>query len=315
MGESVKILLLRGAVPQDRSPSEIKYKNLGECNDIYSLLANELGDEKTEVLYWGKSRVAVYDPTYTDRWVKDLTYYVPDFKPDVILARGGFEETFPFLKRFPKAFKVYYGAGKRYLPKGFTDYNLTLQDSPEQLAKATKKFPTMHHVLWWKPVSHHFKPQNIKPKYDGVFVAIHPRDKRKNVKWVYKNLPKDFKLLQIGNTPDFKVPKNVKIVKALRKDMPRLLSKGKCLLAPYGPGDSAPRVFSEAVACGVPIVAFDDVRIWKEAYEGRVVWASKKDFFKKATQATKPTISTEAFSIERVSEYLKGVIHGYLKNG
>jgi hypothetical protein len=83
----MKLILLRGSVPTDRNPNEIKYGSLEKNNDIYELMAERLGDEGCEIVYWGGK----YEKRYTEKcrvkWVKNLKKYRPPFDTDLRLSR------------------------------------------------------------------------------------------------------------------------------------------------------------------------------------------------------------------------------------
>jgi len=127
-------LLLRGAVPQDRDPKEIMFDKLEDNDDVWTQLAVALmspGD-KLKIWYYDPSekypRQVQYSPDIEEIW------YYGDWKkakkwpkgygyePDIIFARGGFENYLPVFKAFPKAYKIYYGAGKRYLPSPIPEW-------------------------------------------------------------------------------------------------------------------------------------------------------------------------------------------------
>ena len=140
----MKFLMLRGQVPTDRNPKEIVFDKIEEVDDVWSLLIYEMTsyEDQTELWYWGGNRSKLFAPNFLERWVPSFETYRNDFVPDVIFCRGGFQEYHPVLERFPKAIKIYYGAGRRFLPQpGFYDYDIILQDSPEQVEICKEKFP------------------------------------------------------------------------------------------------------------------------------------------------------------------------------
>ena len=55
----MKLLLLRGQVPQDRDPRQIMFDSLTECDDVWTQLVARLAeDDYGEVWYWnGRRRV------------------------------------------------------------------------------------------------------------------------------------------------------------------------------------------------------------------------------------------------------------------
>ena len=259
----MKLLMLRGAVPKDRNPKEIMFDSIDHDDDIWTNLAYGLGDE-VEIAYWGGNRETVYDDKCVVRWVKSFKHYEPIFEPDIIWARGGFPEYLPILRRFPNAKKIYYGSGIRYIPNDDIKYHMVLCDTVAQKIKLAKK--GYNAKLYIKPSVDIFKPIQVTKKYDIAFVANGGQAKIKNIKWVYKTVPKDLKVLHLGLPSKYKPPENVKCVRAIKSDMPKLLNMCKIGIIPYSSYDSAPRALIEMIACGLPIVVSDEVNIWQEKY-------------------------------------------------
>ena len=273
----MRILLLRGQVPKDRPSQEICHKSIDEEDDIYSIMASRLGDEHCEILYEGGKRTVQYSEKCFVRWIPSFRDYKPYREPDVIWARGGFPFYKPILKQFPTATKIFYGAGKRYIPKDNIKYDLVLADSIEQQAKIREH--GFKSELWTKPAAPQFKPIDKQKVYDICFVAAIPEDERKNVKWVYETCPQELTVLQLGYEPrKMKVPKNFRVRRLQRHDVPRAMSKCRVGIAPYLKADSAPRAMVEMIACGLPVVCLDTVRTTidattasKEAFWDRVM--------------------------------------------
>ena len=115
----MKLLFLRGQVPQDRDPQEIVFDRIEDCDDVWTQLAFALTgpNDSTELWYWGGKRKQAFSANFTERWLPSFDAELPNFEPDAIMCRGGFSTYHSVLKRFPKAFKIYYGAGQRFLPQ------------------------------------------------------------------------------------------------------------------------------------------------------------------------------------------------------
>jgi len=171
--ENMKLLFLRGSVPTDRDPKQIMYENLHECCDVWTQLARSLSiNGYGEVWYWGGNRTVEYAENFIERWVP--TYDInPTFVPDVIFARGGFPQYDIVMKKHPSAFKIYYGAGKRFIPQNkFKKYDLIIVDTPKQLAKVRKSCPDIRSELFIKPAADNiFSPIDIEKEYDVIFSA------------------------------------------------------------------------------------------------------------------------------------------------
>jgi len=262
----MRLIFLRGAVPKDRDPNEIKWTSLMDSVDLWEHLACRFGDQ-VDVVYWGGERKVEYALGKRVIWVKSLAEYIPPWKPDVIFDRGGFKETHSFLKKH-RCFKIYYGAGVRSLPNaGYTDYNLTLQDSKKRLAEAKSAFPNMKHILWTKPAIDEFYPKPYEAKaYDVCYIANGTQADIKGIKWVYQTVPKSIKVLHLGNKSKYKKPSNVKVRRVIKEKMPSQISRCKVGILPYSDTDSAPRALPEMLACNLPVVALNTVHINSDAY-------------------------------------------------
>jgi len=267
----MKFLMLRGQVPVDRNPQEIVFDDVEKLDDVWSLLFHSLlnKDDLGELWYWGGTRKKKFTYNFVERWVPSFKDYEGDFIPDVIFCRGGFPEYHPILKRFPKAVKIYYGAGRRFLPQpGFFDYDIILQDSIEQVELCKEKFPEALTTLFIKPAADNiFYPIKCRKEYDVCFPA-NAVQTFKGHKFVYGTVPKDIKLLNLGNKNDrYKYPSNVTSYKALRTEMCENINKCKVgIVAVNSSIDSCPRVIPEMLACGIPIVVLNGTRFWNEKY-------------------------------------------------
>jgi len=235
------------------------FNSLDKESDVWTHLAMAMGDE-VQVLYWGGERVVSYGEKKHVIWTRKISDFAPAFDPDIIFARGGFPEYHGLLRRYPNAFKIYYGAGKRHLPiKGFSDYQLTLQDSDKQLRRAKKKFPGIKHILWTKPVPPQFYPRDVKKEFDVCYIANGGQADIKRIPWVYKTAPSDLKILHLGIKSKYKPPKNVTRLRVQRGEMPEWISKCRVGVVPYKSIDSAPRALYEMLACGLPLLVCDEV--------------------------------------------------------
>lgn len=269
-------LLLRGEVPQDRSPQEIVFNTIEEVDDTWSQLffAMIKPEDQAELWYWGGNREHKFAENFTERWVPNFATYKSDFIPDVIFCRGGFKEYHPVLKRFPNAFKIRYGAGRRFLPcQGFYDYDLLLQDSKEQLRICKQKFPHIPCSLFIKPAADSlFYPiDGIEKEYDVCFPA-NGMTVRKGHDFIYHTLPKDISVLNLG-FPSSRAakPDNVVSYPVIKSEMNKHIQKCKVgIIASTLQGtmswDSCPRTLPELLSCGLPVVVLDELEFWAEKY-------------------------------------------------
>jgi len=264
------ILLLRGQVPRDRDPRQIMFDSLDECDDVWTQLAARMASGGYgEVWYWGGRREVEYRADFTERWLPDLGSADRDFDPDIILARGGFREYDAVFRRHPRAFKVYYGAGRRSVPTGFTGYDLVLVDSPEQLAEARARLPGVGAALFAKPAAENvFYPRPGPKEHDVIFVG-NGAGADKGHAFVLPGLPAGLRMVQVGIAPEAlraAYPRVLFTGWVPRRDIPALYGRSRAAICCCGPADSCPRVVPEALACGCPILVLDGVRLWRDMY-------------------------------------------------
>lgn len=278
-------------------------RNIKHRTDMWLDLFEELVGKDDRGFIWYVSRKNRLYHYTTNIWI--VTGSTDELSTvDYLFCRGGHKEYIPIIKKCKKAYKTYYGAGRRMFPQDGIRYDMILVDCDEDLQKATKLYPKSKIVLWTKPAAKHFKPVEMEKKYDLCFVAPNPKDKRKRVKWVYKTLPKDQRMLQLGNP--IKAPKNVKVKRVSAIKMPKVYSKCRILIAPYTEADSSPRCITEAMACGMPVVVMNTV---KHNYDNCYI-ETKKTFWNRVLKLSKEnTVPIGiAHSLERAANFLKGKI-------
>ena len=265
----MRLLLLRGSVCKDRPWTEIEHKTIEEEDCIYIQMAYHLTEgDYGEVWLQGKpTRSVCYRPGFHVRWMKKIKHgHFLGGKPDVIIARGGFPMYDDVLKKFPKALKVRYGAGQRFLPSGFTDYQLLLVDATTQLITAKRMFPKIPVEFILKPAPDNLiYPVDVPKKYDVCYIANATQEKIKGIKWVYKTFPKDMTMLHLGFKPKRNHP-GIRQKRVLRHEIAKQISQCRVGIIPYDTIDSMPRAMVEMMACGLPVVTFESVRYWKERY-------------------------------------------------
>ncbi len=167
--------------------------------------------------------------------------------------------------------------------KGFTNYNLIIQDSVPQIRKCKSVYPDIPMSLFIKPA-----PDNIMVPYDReksyhiCFPANGSQYKIKGHEFVYSTVPSRLNVLNLGNGSPCKKPSNVVSHRVLRKDIAKEYSKCKCgIVCSNASVDSCPRVIPEMLACNLPIVVLDSVRFWEDKYinEKTGIIASKENFW------------------------------------
>jgi len=305
-------LFLRGEYDKNNA------ENLKNDTDMWcQLFAELIGNDRGYIWFLDKKHPFDWIP-YADSGVavspvKDIVEGTKG--PTHLFARGGFDYYDPIVKKCKNAYKIYYGAGERFLPKKH-HYDLILVDTQEQKKKGEKKFPKSKVALWIKPAARHFKPVECKKKYDVCFVAdCHSKYQEdfKRVKWVYDTVPKNLKVLHLGQS-SIKPPKNVTVKKVPRLKMPEMISQCNVGIVPYKSKDSAPRVIPEMMACGLPVVCLDSVNINIYCYRGFIT--EKKHFWDCIERTNDPLwqkLVVEYYntnmSLIPAIKYLKGLIN------
>ena len=319
----MKLLFLRGQVPQDRDPKQITYDKLEDNCDVWTQLASLLSDDYGEIWYWNGKREKKYRPSFIEKWIPDFKKYTPNFTPDVIFARGGFPEYDVVLQKFTKAFKIYYGAGKRFLPQSsFKNYNLILVDTPEQLQQVKAKFPNIKSELFIKPAADNiFYPQQSPQKeYDVIFCSNEHKAGIKGHNFILPKLT-NYKVIQVGIASKSLIQKypNITFTQWIpRKQIPSLYGKSKVAVICCSNVDSCPRIIPEALACNCPILVLDTVNLWKEKYinsqTGRI--ANSENFMNELDKMVQDYQSYSPYeyykkelSLSVSANYIKGIIN------
>lgn len=303
-------LFLRGEVPTDRPKEEIVHSRLEDNDCMWIHLFHELmrDGDTGEVVYFGGKREHSYNKSYTEKWVN--RGYTPAEKPDIIFARGGLPVYDKSLKRLTDVYKIYYGAGKRYLPESDIQYDCVLVDDERQLRKAEQK--GFNARIWNKPPAPLFGPKNVSKYYDVCYVAdgrFKLRAKIKGVKWMYRTVPEDLKVLHLGWSGKYTPPENVTVKRVLRNDVPFEMSKCRIGMVPYTTYDSAPRVIPEMSACGLPIVASNEVRFASKNYPN-AIRCERDEMWRTAKMALnmRQNVSIPNNSVKLSAEYIRSLI-------
>lgn len=298
-------LFLRGE--WDKNNAE----NIKNDTDMWCQLFGELARQDTgNIWFKGKGYLTTQK---INAWSPEF-----DFKKTThIFARGGFGYFDSIIKKCENAYKIYYGAGSRYLPEKGIHYDLILVDTPTQRKGVLKKYPDTRCELWVKPAARHFKPVDVKKEYDVAFVAdCHSKyqENFKRVKWVYKTVPKDLKMLHLGKS-SIKPPKNVTVRKVSRLKMPEMYSKCHTSIIPYKGKDSCPRVVSESMACNVRPFILDSVQsptYGLTKLSKNEIWFAISRFieiFKDRSDNEVAKYYQENYSLEKAVAHLKGLIN------
>ena len=269
MSKASHLLFLRGKLPLDFRPDRLEYKTIDQCEDMWTVLCERLSRKfnHTQLWYYGagkNQKQKKVTPKFTECWIE--LSKLPSFKPDIIIARGGFPDYLSICNKFPNTKKVYYGAGVRYKPnKGRWD--LVLVDSKVQ----RNKIPGSR--LFIKPAADNlFKPFHLEKKYDVCFMANAPQAEIKQHRLAFSSIAQTgLTMLHLGlvNNKLKKWARGSNITFGgwhRRHKLPKLIGQCKIGLVCSTSYDSCPRVLPEFLACGLPVVALRKMNFWHKKY-------------------------------------------------
>ena len=259
----MRYILLRGRF------DERTQNSIDTDDDMWTqLVAGLAGEGDTCTIYYRGENAVNYQYKKNCVITTDHSAIV-DGKDVVVFSRGGFQWLAEMLRDMPHAVKIRYGAGKRFMPEMDIDYNIVFVDNDRQRVEVIGAGCEASVCLIVKPAALHFKPAPVRKDFDVCYIANGEQAEMKNVEWVYKTVPPDLRVLHLGNKSVYQAPKNVTIRRVSRINMPTEISRCRVGIVPYAKrpeNDSCPRVLSEILACGVPIIINTEMDYWKERY-------------------------------------------------
>jgi len=286
---------------------------LNEPYDMWQSLFMALtGNDYGEMLCFGKPGTYQISQNFNIQCLENINTYNPKSHPDIIFARGGFPDYNKILKRYSQAKKIYYGAGVRYLPNDNIHYDLILMDCHNHQKECKIKLPHIRSELWIKPAHENFIPPSLYTyEYDICYIG-NGGASDKGHHFVKTTCPPYLKILHLGRKSEVDTSKNITHKYVERNEMPYWIGKCKIGILPYQSKDSCPRVISEMLACGLPIIAFDSINFWNDKYKDVVV-VSKKEFWNNVIKILNTKINhnkisenyKKTLSINASVEYLK----------
>ena len=239
-------------------------KSIDDDDDMWLQLFKELGGKNHTVFFSDDKRY--YDQYDNYNIVRGKTVY--DLGYDIVFSRGGFSWQSEICKKYHNAFKIRYGAGRRFMPESDINYDLILVDSEKQKQDVLSVFPKANVHLWIKPAAKHFRYMpEVEKEYDVCYIANGQQAHFKGVEWTYETCPKDLKILHLGYPSKHKVPENVTQIRVDRINMPEWINKCRVGIVPYfNQIDSCPRVIPEMLACGLPLIVSEELNFLRYKY-------------------------------------------------
>ncbi len=272
------------------------FKTLAEfkekCHDFYPLmflwfLENEYLDEC--IIWRLKPKQKVKDIIFNVKNKKFIQKFVNDFsecfkcpKPSLTFFRGGFKCYDEIVKRNQKFFglSLYLGAGKRLFPQYGGKYDTILLESEFDFSNNHKFSP------FYKTANPSiFKPLNINSKkYDLCWPNNFSQIRYKGQKFFISSISKSkflrsLKIVHCGNNPEAgnKLCKkynvnNIEFKGWLeRPKLNKLLNQSKFGIVTSNQSDGCPRISTEILTSGTPLLIRNQTRILKYYKENGVV--------------------------------------------
>ena len=229
---------------------------------------------------------------YSQRWVKSFDEVLKHTKAHMSLFRGGFPEYDKVVNKNPKHFgtKLYLGTGKRIYPQYGGNYDIYLQEDLKDFDSTKNCLP------FYKTASPEvfFPMKNVKVDYDICWPANFTQDRYKGQEFfmnVVGHCPdlKNLKIVHCGNKPEvgkrmaqkYNVT-NIEFVGSVtRPKLNKYLNKSKFGLCLSNRKDGCPRVATEILMSGTPMIIRNMTRLLPEYKEKGVIEVTDKNIIKK----------------------------------
>ena len=276
------------------------------CHDFYLLmgiwfLENNIVDE---VIVWRlKPKGVVSDIEFIVKGKKFIQKFVDDFsycfsypKPYITFWRGGFEDYDRLTSArsyffSPRSF--YLAAGKRTIPQYGGKYDRILVESDLDLSKGIWPFyKTANQEI--------FKPLNLQKKYDVCWISNFTQLKFKGQQFFIEQVSKSkflkgLPICHVGNNPEVGIQlckkcgvSNIKFLGYLtRPQINEVLNMSKFGLVTSNSIDGCPRVITEVMCSGTPLLVRKQTRLLEYYRKFGVIVFDDNEVEKKFEQAFK----------------------------
>ncbi len=274
------------------------------CYDYYMLLPLWLLDQGhfDEVTVWRLTnkpkKDIIFDVNgkqYIQKWVTNFNKTFDYPKPDVSFWRGGFSEYDKVTKLQPNHFglKLYLGAGRRITAQYGGKYDAYLMEDKRDFKDILKCIP------FFKTASPHiFYPQDVSAKWDICWPCNFTQIKYKGQKLFVKAIAdspylQSLKIVHCGNKSDVGKQlcarhgvSNIEFMGSV--DRPYLntaLNLSSFGLNLSNIQDGCPRVSTEVLMSGTPLILNEETRLLDSYKENGVVMVNEKNLAKKIKKA------------------------------
>jgi hypothetical protein len=267
------------------------------CHDYYLLfpfwlLKNNYFDEVTIWRLTNTPRKPIIfklknDNVFNQRWCHNFKDTIKYPNPDISFFRGGFREYDLFTRTCSNHLgkKIYLGAGKRIFSQWGGKYDVYLIEDERDFVKNRNCLP------FYKTASPSiFKPLDEEVKWDICWPCNFTQLKYKGQQYFIKLISKNkdlqnLKIVHCGNKPEIGKRlcndmgvKNIEFLGPLsRPDLNNILNKSKVGLNLSNLQDGCPRMSTEILMSGTPLILRDTVRLLKEFRKKGVVNVNEKN--------------------------------------
>ena len=278
------------------------------CHDYYLLLPLWMVENNyyDEVVIWrlckDKKKDIVFDidgRKFIQRWVKNFSECTKYPSPDVSFFRGGFPEYDQITKANPLHYgkKLYLGAGKRIMPQYGGKYDVILAEDERDIKKIQQQYKC---APFFKTASNSiFRPLNLESKYDicwpANFAQIRHKGQEDFISLIGKHCLTELRIVSCGNKPSVGKKlcqkygvKNIEFLGEInRPRLNEILNLSAFGLNMSNQVDGCPRVSTEILMSGTPLIVRDTVRLLKYYKQKGVIEINEKNFLNKMIGAFK----------------------------
>ncbi len=264
------------------------------CHDFYLLmglwfLKKDIFDE---VIIWRIAHKKIPDIVFEINGKKFIQKFCISFdeclnypKPMASIFRGGFPEYDDVVKKDPSAFgmKFYLAAGKRLYPKDEKLYDKVLIESEEDNRGNDIRFYKTCNPNIFYPIP------SLRKIYDLCWICNNTQIRHKGQEFFISSISKNdylksLKIIHIGNKPEIGLElckkygvDNIRFIgQAERYDINVFLNFSKFGIVTSNKEDGCPRVSTEVLCSGTPLIIRDQTRLLNFYKESGVVLFNDK---------------------------------------
>jgi glycosyltransferase involved in cell wall biosynthesis len=236
---------------------------------------------------------------FIQRWVKSFSQCIKYPSPNMSFFRGGFSEYDQITKSNPLHYgkKFYLGAGRRVTPQYGGKYDVILAEDERDIKTIQR-----HHKCqpFFKTASDKiFRPLNLPKKYDicwpANFAQIRHKGQEDFIQLIAKYNLSDLKIVSCGNHPkigkqlcDKYGVKNITFLGEVnRSRLNEILNLSAFGLNMSNQVDGCPRVSTEILMSGTPLIVRDTVRLLNYYKKMGVIEINESNFVNKILNAFK----------------------------